>query len=60
MSVFLLFFLLVTHVSAVVVGAYSHKWLAEEARKAGIDPQSLADKVNADAAAAKAALTKKR
>jgi hypothetical protein len=43
----------------LAIGAYSHKWLAAEAKKAGIDPQSLADKVNADAAKAVKSVKKK-
>ena len=40
-------FAILAFVVGVIVGAFSHKWLAAEAVKAGIDPVAIAAKANA-------------
>ena len=40
-------FVILAFVVGVIVGAYSRKWFAAEAVKAGIDPVAIAAKANA-------------
>lgn len=41
-------FAAIAFVVGVAVGAFSHKYLAAQAAKVGIDPNAIADKVNSE------------